>query len=67
MQGQHQATTDLVAQLAVGLYPVPGLTEFFGEPAPTRPRVLCDQLTNEIDIGLTNQPMSITEDGPHAR
>lgn len=67
MQGQHQPAANHITQPAVRLYPVPGLAEFLGQAASTRPRVLSDQLTNEIDIGFTDYPMPVSKCDAHAR
>lgn len=67
MQGQHQPAANHITQPAVRLYPLPGLAEFLGKAASTRPRVLGDQLTNEIDIGFTDYPMPVSKCDAHAR
>ena len=67
VQDQHQAAADHVAQLAVGLNPVPSLADFGREGASTGLRVRSDQIAQPIDLGLPDRPATVTqEDIGHA-
>jgi hypothetical protein len=65
MQLQHQAPANHVAQLPIGLYPVPRLTEFGRKCSPTRPRVLGDQLFNKLNVCGINPPTAVAKQLRH--
>ena len=50
MQAEHQRTTDLIAQLAVGLGPVPHLTHPDREGAAAQAGMIGDELPQEGDV-----------------
>ena len=54
VQSQHQTATDHVAELAVGLDPIPGLADFGRESAPTQAGVFRNQPAQEEEFFLTN-------------
>lgn len=64
---QHQATADHVAQGAVGLTPVPGLTQPLRQRPMTGLRVASDQPSDEDDVRGTDLPTSVAQHGLHRR
>ena len=48
MQGQHETAADLIAQLSVGLDPVPDLTDFDREREKLRAKI--GELTIDVDF-----------------
>src|ERR1700724_4779161 len=61
MQLQHQAATNHVPQMAIGLDPLPGKAELDRELIATRRWVLSDQLFNKLNVGGLNSPSAVAE------
>jgi hypothetical protein len=61
MQLQHQAATNHVPQISIGLDPLPGKAELNRELLATRRWVLGDQLFNKLNVGGLNAPSAIAE------
>ena len=67
VQLQHQTTGHHVAQLTVGLHPVPRLAELGGKPPPTQPGMIGDQLPDGFNLGPTDIAPAITKLRLHDR
>jgi hypothetical protein len=61
MQLQHQTAGHHVAELTVGLHPVPGLAELGGKPPPAQPGMSGDQLPDGFNFGATDTASAMTE------
>ena len=61
VQDQHETAANHVTQLAVGLHPVPSLTDLGGKRSPAQTRVLRDPLAQEEHIGWADLPAPIRE------
>jgi hypothetical protein len=67
VQLQHEAAGHHVAQLAVGLHPVPSSAEFGGKPPPTQLRMSHDQLPDGFNFSATEIAPAITKLRLHDR
>ena len=61
MEQEHHAPADHVAEYPVGLPPVPGLTEEFRETPSAHAGVVCDQLPDEGNVRLGDDPAAVFE------
>lgn len=59
MEIEHEASAHHVAKLAIGLTPVPGLTEELRERSATRFGVASDELAYELEIGVGDLPATV--------
>ena len=61
LQLQQERAADHIAQLTVGLDPVPCLTEPLGELSAAISRMLCDKALDEGDILIRNDSVSVLQ------
>jgi hypothetical protein len=61
MQLEHQAAADHVSQLAVGLSPIPSLTQQLRQRSAARARVLGDELLDERDVVARDLAASVPQ------
>ena len=67
VQLEHQTAGHHIAELAVGLHPVPRLAEFGGKPPPAQSGMIGDQLADGFNSGATDIAPAITKLRLHDR
>ena len=67
VQLEHQAAGHHVAELTIGLDPVPGLAELGGKPPPTQSGMIGDHLPDGFNVGATDIAPAITKLRLHDR
>jgi hypothetical protein len=61
LQCQQERATDHIAQLSIGLDPIPCLTELLGESPAAVCRILRDEAPDQGDIGARNDSVSVLQ------
>lgn len=59
MEHEQQSAADHIAQLTVGLAPIPCFAKLLGQGAATRVGMSCDELANELDVGVRDHATAI--------